>query len=401
MSRFGQFIRATAAATLTAVGVAPAAAQQPADYAPLPDVSDFLLHNQVAPGQVAPAGWGRSTAPGYTSACQPCNTCNPCGQYPGTPGYPVQPYTGTPLTGPGGTGGAMGSSAVSFGGLEGGAGTPSTIGGAYIQNAAPVTMFRLRFDAGYNDNRPDRAEFFYAKCGCFGTPDAHGPPLAETKVDYQELSSYLEYAITPRFSVYGDIPVRWINPEVNANAAGLSDVSFGAKYAFIYNEHRIVSFGVRGIAPSGRSASGLGTANWWVEPGIFYLGQPTCRWQVFGEVRDQIPVAPRSDFTGNVLRYGVGTNYMIASGRWGYVAPTLEFVGWTVLSGKEAADGVAVSASGDTIVNGKFGVRIGFGAPVPGQPYPTRSDLYVGYGRALTGAVWYSDLFRLEYRFFF
>ena len=42
-----------------------------------------------------------------------------------------------------------------------------------------------------------------------------------------------------------------------------------------------------------------------------------------------------------------------------------------------------------------------FEAKVAGQPYPTRSDLYIGYGRALTGAVWYKDLLRLEYRYFF
>src|SRR5262245_31649118 len=378
MSRLGKLIRATAAAALTAVGVAPAAAQQPAAPAPLPDISDFLSQNQVTP-----AGWGRSSA---LSGCQPapCNPCYPCSPCPPTAGYPgapYTPYTGMPPTGqpviPPGAMGAPGGAPVSFAGLEGGAGTPSTIGGAYIENAVPVTMFRLRYDSAYRDNRPDRAEFFYAKCGCFHTPDAHGPPLAETSVDYQELSSYLEVAITPRFSVYGNIPVRWINPEVNSNAAGIADVDFGMKYAFIYSQRRVVSFGLRTIAPSGRSASGLGTANWWLEPGLFYLGQPTCRWQVFGEVRDQIPVDRRSDFTGNVLRYGLGTNYMVASGRWGYIAPTIEFVGWSVLSGKEAADGgVAVSASGDTIVNGKFGVRIGFGQANPGQPYPTRSDLY-------------------------
>ena len=64
----------------------------------------------------------------------------------------------------------------------------------------------------------------------------------------------------------------------------------------------------------------------------------TPRWQVFGEFRDQIPLAPRSDFTGNVLRYGLGTSYMFPCGCWGYVAPVLETVGWTVLSGKELAD---------------------------------------------------------------
>ena len=37
----------------------------------------------------------------------------------------------------------------------------------YVDFAVPITQFRLRFDAAYDDNRPDRAEFFYGKCGCF------------------------------------------------------------------------------------------------------------------------------------------------------------------------------------------------------------------------------------------
>ena len=47
-----------------------------------------------------------------------------------------------------------------------------------------------------------------------------------------------------------------------------------------------------------------------------------------------------------------------------------------------------MSASGDTIINAKLGVRAG------GQ----RQDFYVGYGRALTGEQWYQDIVRFEYR---
>ena len=49
-------------------------------------------------------------------------------------------------------------------------------------------------------------------------------------------------------------------------------------------------------------------------------------------------------------------------------------------------------ASGDTILNGKLGVRFGNGE---------RWDIYTGYGRALTGDVFYKDIFRLELRLLF
>jgi hypothetical protein len=251
----------------------------------------------------------------------------------------------------------------------------------------------------YDNNRPDRAEFFYPKCGCFMTPDAKGPPLMEKSGNYQELSSYLEYAPTNRWSVFTNIPVRFLNPEVNANAQGLGDVSFGTKYAFVYNPNRIITFTSNLTTPTGAFASGLGTHNWWLAPGLLYLEQLSPRWQVFGELIDNIPLTRSSDFTGNVLQYGVGTSYIVAQSCRGYVAPVVECVGWTILSGKEATDtGAVLDARGDTIVNAKFGVRIGIGQTTLGEPYPTRSDLYLGYGRALTGAVWYKDMFRLEYR---
>ena len=69
--------------------------------------------------------------------------------------------------------------------------------------------------------------------------------------------------------------------------------------------------------------------------------------------------------------------------------------GFVVIAGGEdgaAAPAAVVDAAGDTIVNAKVGARVGFGE---------RSDIYVGYGRALTGAVWYKDLIRAEYRISF
>src|SRR5262245_47230214 len=43
----------------------------------------------------------------------------------------------------------------------------------YIDSAIPRTTLRLRYDSASGNNRPDRAEFFYPKCGCF--PGGPGP----------------------------------------------------------------------------------------------------------------------------------------------------------------------------------------------------------------------------------
>src|SRR5512135_685152 len=40
----------------------------------------------------------------------------------------------------------------------------------YIDSAIIRSRVRVRYDSAYDNNEPDRAEFFYAKCGCFGNP---------------------------------------------------------------------------------------------------------------------------------------------------------------------------------------------------------------------------------------
>jgi hypothetical protein len=281
----------------------------------------------------------------------------------------------------------------------GGAGltVPQSMAG-YVESAIPATMFRLRFDAAYRNNRPDRAEYFYAKCGCFQTSDANGPPLAETSVDYQDLRSYFEYAFSDRFSAFIEVPYRFLNPDINANTAGLGDLNFGVKAALLYDCDRVLSLQLRAWAPTGDSDRGLGTDHYTIEPGLLLWRRLSDRLLLEAELTDWIPING-SDFAGNVLRYGVAVSYVATDTGTFRIVPVVEFVGWTVLDGMEFLfpENVVQDAQGDTIVNVKLGVRFGFGqATEPGLL--SNSDLYVGYGRALTGEVWYKDLFRVEYR---
>ncbi len=270
----------------------------------------------------------------------------------------------------------------------------------YIDSAIPVTMFRLRFDAAYDDNSPDRAEFFYAKCGCFHTPDAHGPARPETRIDYQDISSYLEVAFSDRFSAFAEVPVRFLNPEQNENTAGLADMNAGFKYALIACDDHFLTFQFRTYIPTGASTHGLGTDHVSLEPAILAHERLSERLALDAELRDWIPVGG-SDFAGNIVRYGVGLSYLVLNRQNFRVIPVGEIVGWTVLDGMQFSPvdngGMPEDASGDTIVNAKVGVRFGFG-DLQEAGLLSRSDLYVGYGRALTGDVWYKDILRVEYR---
>src|SRR5207248_2481249 len=139
-------------------------------------------------------------------------------------------------------------------------------------------------------------------------------------------------------------------------SSGLGDVSFGFKYALLYCPEQVLTFQLRTTAPSGDASEGLGTNNWQVEPGLLYYQRLSDRMTLEAEVRDYIPIDSADDFAGNVIRYGVGLSYNIYDGPKFRIAPVVEFVGWSVLNGKVSDEfGNTADASGQTIVNGKFG----------------------------------------------
>lgn len=140
----------------------------------------------------------------------------------------------------------------------------------YIDGAIIRNQLRYRFDAAFDNPFPDRAEFFYARCGCFTNGNGPGPRLQETGVDYQELEATLEYAFTPGISAFVEVPFRSINPEANANETGLGDVRAGFKYALVNDADRWLTFQLRSYFPSGDGLQGLGTEHFSLEPGLLY-----------------------------------------------------------------------------------------------------------------------------------
>jgi hypothetical protein len=289
-----------------------------------------------------------------------------------------------------GDAGAGGSSAP-----EGGTGGGPTVGDSrvgYIDDAIPGTEFRLRLEAGYNFRRPTRAEFFYPQAA----PGGPGLPVPEPRIDYQDLSGYLEVAATDHLSGFVEVPWRFLNPEVNPDHNGLGDVNAGFKYAFVDRPDLVTTFQFRTYAPTGDSHRGLGTDHVSLEPALLVYRPLTERLGFEGEARVWVPVGG-TDFAGEIVRFGTGLHYdLVRTCRW-RVSPVAELVGWTVLSGKESQaflpGGVAVGdAAGDTIVNAKLGVRVGLG---------NLGDAYAGYGRPLTGDRWYENVFRVEWRLAF
>jgi hypothetical protein len=262
----------------------------------------------------------------------------------------------------------------------------------YIDPAIPGDVFRFRFDAAYNDRRPTRAEFLYPQGGPLGP----GLPIPEPRVDYQELSAYFEMAASEQLSGFINLPVRFLNPEVNRNHAGFSDLDAGFKYAFLRNDDQVATFQLRTYAPTGDSRRGLGTDHVSLEPALLLYDRFTDRLALESELRLWVPVGG-TDFAGEIVRYGVGVHYDVYRTCSFTFTPVLEFVGWTLLDGKESVvppSGAAFveDVAGQTILNAKLGARVKFG---------DWADFYAGYGRPLTGNRWYENTFRFEFRLLF
>jgi hypothetical protein len=288
----------------------------------------------------------------------------------------------------------------------------------YVDNAIIGSQIRIRFDAGFNDEHPDRAEFFYAKCGCsraargtpFFDPHASGPGTGIPEaINFQQLYFNVEYAPMRRFSVFSEVPVRWIQPQgfvpnlpftPFGNQGGLSDVMFGFKFAALASSQHYLTFQFRTYAPSGDSFKGLGTAHWSVEPSLLYYQRLNDRWAIEGQLSDWhpidsavgIPALGSGSFGGDIFTYGIGPSYRLYRGERLQITPVVEMFGWHVISGFQTERPGGSDASGLNIVNLKAGFRIGFGH---------HNSIYMGFGQAVTHDFWYKHLARVEYRFTF
>lgn len=280
----------------------------------------------------------------------------------------------------------------------------------YIADATVESKLRVRFDSAFENTVPDRAEFFYAKCGCYsqldpGDPlfdaEAPGPlPGAAVDLDFQQLDIWGEYAFGNLASVFVQLPVRWVQPKAFLGGgtgfpdqSGLGDIRAGAKLGYAPAVNHQLTVQGQLYFPSGDAAKGLGTDHVSVEPAVLHNWQATDRVIVESQLAVWLPVGgahapgdPDEHFSGRVLTWGVGSGMNVFTRGTFTVGPVVELVGWRVLSGFQT---LATDASGTNIVNLKFGGRLAV---------DERNSVYVGFGHALTDATWYSDIWRFEYR---
>lgn len=300
---------------------------------------------------------------------------------------------GSPGSDSASAGGSPSDTGAGTGGDEGPSVSDSNVG--YIDPALPMNVVRFRYDNAHGNNRPTRGTFFYAKQGA-GNP---GLPLPESNVDYQDLALYGEHLFGQRFSVFVEVPTRFANFRINQDQSGLADMNAGFKYAFLRNDNTVGTFQLRTYAPTGNPKKGLGTSHASLEPAFLLFHRFSERLVSENELRLWVPIGGPPGFESEVIRYGTGLGYNLYQGEFLTVAPVVEVVGWTFLNGQsevvlpssfEAPQDKG--AGGTTIINLKAGFRF---------RWDGLGDIYAGYGHALTGAVLYKEIARVELRLFY
>lgn len=297
----------------------------------------------------------------------------------------------------------------------------------YIDNAIIGNQLQIRYDFAKGVNRADRVEFIYGKCGCYREvgvdPNAPGPavplggrdpfttPFIETVLDYHEVVLDVEYAPHARFSLFAEVPYRFLKTQVIPENSGIGDIRTGVKVGLVAEDSYAFTVQLGAYLPTGDAMKGLGTDHVSLEPALLYYGALTDRLKLEGELRYWIPISPSTaagtgadfdptdDFAGGVFRYGLGVGYDVSPSGPVRFTPVVELVGWSIVSGiaTGTTDGTLTTAtfedaSGITIVNVKVGARFG-----------VREDdaIFIGYGESLTKWWWYERVVRAEYRFVF
>lgn len=214
-----------------------------------------------------------------------------------------------------------------FGSPEGGIGRDRVaLAPHVIDISQPQNQFRLGVDLVSDFRLPDRAEYLWSKPG--------RGPAPERAVSYQDLRFLMETG-GPKFSVGTEIPIRILDPEINLNTAGLSDLNLTTKLVLFDGDEYQLTQIFRAYFNTGAPRKGLGSGHISLEPGLLarYRASDTLYWH--GALQYWIPVGSDPVHSGQVLSYGVGWSHLLYDSDTFAVVDTFEVMGWSVLDGQK------------------------------------------------------------------
>jgi hypothetical protein len=241
----------------------------------------------------------------------------------------------------------------------------------FVDGVRPVTQLRFRYDGQFDVQRPDRAEYFFARENtkpkqlepngtCFRHGTGKGPTCIARTADFEDFSVYAEGAIS-RFSIFVETPYREVGPETAAisytldpvnggccNRSGFADMNVGTKSLLLDCELLQIAFQFKVYIPTGNFLQGLGTAHTSLEPSlIFGLNlSPDSYFQA--QLAYWFPIGGDDLYQGNVFHAHTSYNHVLCR-----ILPDVVLVGtaecnyWGVIGGNYTeTDYLGVGADG-------------------------------------------------------
>lgn len=256
----------------------------------------------------------------------------------------------------------------------------------------PFKNFKIRVDSAFNMAHPDRAEYFWARSSAIG---GRGPPKIERSISYQEVHLVKEFAVD-NFSTIIDVPIRGVNPEINNNSSGLSDVSIATKLVLLQGERWQFTQYFRTIMNSGLARRGLGTGHVSLEPGFLLRYKVNAQTYLHGQLKYWFPIAGNVDHSGGILELGLAASRVLYENDGFAIIPTFEVLSWGVMDGQQTyyPSGALQDADGQTIVNLAPGVRTVYDTGCVFGLFEMGANVSLG----VTGKRWHDALFRFELR---
>ena len=260
--------------------------------------------------------------------------------------------------------------------------------------AQPNNNFRIRTQAAYNWEFPDRAEYLWSRIGGKG-PGVSIPP--ETSVDFQDLRLAMEVG-GARFSMTTEIPLRFINPTSTQNTGGMGDMVTVAKTLMMDKERFKLSQVLLTQMPTGTASKGRGNGHVSMEPGFVSSFAWTDRTIINNGLKLWFPLGGEPGFSGPVLRYGAGFAHLWYDSDQFAIIPTFEIVGWSALNGQKTNEfGLQETYDGENILNLYPGLRLVSDRSASGTVF----EVGLNGGFTITDRHWYDKIIRLDARWTF
>jgi hypothetical protein len=271
---------------------------------------------------------------------------------------------------------------------------------SFVDTTQPMNNFRMRFDAAYDYQSPDRSEYFWAKIGGRGpvpNPNVPGANPAPS-VDYQDIRTYMEIG-GDKFSVGTDVPIRLVDPDLGyANTSGLSDINITTKLVFLDGHNWQITNLFRTHIPSGDANRGLGTGHASIEPGFAMRYKYSDYTYFHGDLKYWVPLGGDQEFEGEVLNYGFAISHVWRETDCFAVMPTIELKGYAFLDGLQTESIPTIPQVVDVDPEGILIVHPGIRWAWDHGTDCGLREVGIFGGFAATSDSLYQELLRLEFR---